>query len=64
MSNYLKTDFDVLAKDIHLIDQIELHKQTSKMVYSTLTSKAITTHQLQNYLHNTTTQLQLEKYSS
>jgi len=26
--DYLKTDFEVLAKDIHPIDQIELHKQT------------------------------------
>jgi len=26
MVDYLKTDFEVLAKDIHPIDQIELHK--------------------------------------
>jgi hypothetical protein len=53
-----------LAKDIHPIDQIELHKQTGEMVYSTLTNKAITAHQLQNSLHNTSAQLQLEKASS
>lgn len=52
MADYLKTDFEVLAKDIHPIDQIELHKQTGEMVYSTLTNKAITTHQLQNSLNN------------
>jgi len=34
------------------------------MVYSTLTSKAITTHQLQISLHNTTTHLQMQKASS
>jgi len=34
------------------------------MVYSTLTNKAIIAHQLQNSLHSTTTQLQLEKASS
>lgn len=45
MADYLKTDFEVLAKDIHPIDQIELHKQTGEMVYSTPTNKVITTHQ-------------------
>ena len=64
MANYLKSDFEVLVKDIHPIEQIELHKLTGEMVYSTLNNKSITTHQLQNSLHNTTTQLQLEKASS
>lgn len=64
ISNYLKTDFELLAKDIHPIDQIELHKQTREMVYSTLTSKAIVAHQLQNSLNNISTQFQLEKASS
>jgi len=57
MADYFKTNFEVLAKYIHPIDQIELHKQTSEMVYSTLTSKAIIAHQLQNSLSNTTTEL-------
>jgi len=26
MADYFKTNFEVLAKDIHPIDQIELHK--------------------------------------
>jgi len=53
-----------MAKDIHPIDQIELHKKTSEMVYSTLTSKEIMAHRLQNSLSNTTAQLQQEKASS
>lgn len=64
MADYLKTDFEVLAKEIHPINQIELHRQTGKMVYSTLTSKAIVAHQLQNYLDNISAQFQLEKASS
>lgn len=64
MADYLKTEFEVFVKDICPIYQIEMHKQTSEMVYSTLTNKAITTDQLQNSLHNTTSQLQLEKASS
>lgn len=64
MIDYLNIDFEVLAKDINLIDQIELHKQTSEMVYSTLTNKAIANHQLQNSLNNISAQFQLEKASS
>jgi len=46
MADYLKTEFEFLAKDIHPIDQIEIHKQIGEMVYSTLTNKVITAHQL------------------
>lgn len=62
--DFKKIDFEVLAKDIHPIDQIELHKQTWEMIYSTLTGKAIAAHQLQNSLNNISTQFQLEKASS
>lgn len=48
LADYLKTDFEVLAKDIHPINQIELHKKMGEMVYSTLTSKAMMAHRLQN----------------
>lgn len=40
-ADYLKTYFEFMAKDIHPLDQIELHKQTWEMIYSTLTSKAM-----------------------
>jgi len=39
MADYSKTDFEVLTNDIHRIDQIELHKQTGDMIYSSLTNK-------------------------
>lgn len=48
IADYLKTNFEVLAKDIHPIDQIELHKQIGEMVYSTLTRKAMMAHRLEN----------------
>ena len=57
LANYLKTNFEVMAKDIHPLDQIELHKQTGEMVYSTLTSKAMMAHRLENSLNNTTAKL-------
>ena len=43
---------------------IELHKQTGEMVYSTLADKTLLAHRLQNSLHNTSAQLELEKASS
>ena len=46
------------------MDQIELHKQTSEMIYSTLTDKSMMTHKLEDSLENTNAQLQLEKASS
>lgn len=63
-ADYIRTNLEVLAKYIHPMDQIELHKQTGEMVYSTLAGKAMLAHQLQNSLKNTSTQLDLEKVSS
>jgi len=62
--DYRETNFEVMEKDIHPLDQIELQKQTWEMVYSTLTSKAMMAQRLENSLNNTTAQLQLEKASS
>lgn len=62
--DYLKIYFEFMAKYIHPIDQIELHKQTWEMVYSTLTTKEMVEHRLKNSLSNTTAQLQLKKTSS
>lgn len=54
---YLKTNFEVMEKNIHPLNQIELHKQTGEMVHSTLKSKAMITQRLENSLNNTTAQL-------
>ena len=62
--DYIRTNLEVFAKDIHPIDHIELHKQTGEMVYSTLVNKTLMAHRLPNYLHNTAAQLELEKASS
>ena len=35
-SDYLRTNLEVMAKDIHPMDKIELHKQTGEMVYASL----------------------------
>ena len=42
--DYKRIDFEVMARDIHPIDQIESHKQAGEMIYSTLKGKAIAAH--------------------
>ena len=42
--DYTKTSLEVLSKDIHPMDQIELHKQTGEMVYATLADRAMLAH--------------------
>jgi len=63
-ANYIRTNMEALAKDIHPMDQIELHRKTGEMVYSTLANKAILAQKFQNSLNNTSAQLELEKASS
>ena len=45
-ADYIRTNLEVFAKDIHPIHQIELHKQTGEMVYSTLADKEMMAHKL------------------
>ena len=45
-ANYIRTNLESLSKDIHPMDQVELHKQTGKMVYSTLADKTLLAHGL------------------
>lgn len=64
-STYYNTkNFEVLARDVHPIDQIEFHKKVGEMIYSTLTTKAMATYKLKDSLENLTTQFKLEKASS
>ena len=63
-ADYIRTNIDVLSKDIHPMDQIELHKQMGEMVYATLVDKTLVNYRLENSLNNTAAQLELEKASS
>ena len=53
-----------MARNIHPLDQIELHKQTGDMVHSTLINKAMAAHEMKDSLVNISSQLQIEKASS
>jgi len=63
-TDYKKVDFEVLAGDVHLVDQIEFQKQNGEIIYSTLIGKSIYVHPLQSSLNNILAQYQLEKDSS
>lgn len=63
-ADYVKTRVEVLAKDIHPMDQNELHKETGEMVYATLVERATLAHELKESLKNTNTQLDFERMSS
>ena len=49
-ADYVKTRVEVMAKDIHPMDQIELHKQTGEMVYATLVDRETMAHELKESL--------------
>ena len=49
-ANYRKIVYEVMAKDVHPIDQIEFHKQAGEMLYSAMTNKAMSVQKLQNSL--------------
>jgi hypothetical protein len=56
--------FEFHTKDVHPTDQMDLHRQTGEMVFSTLAHASTTTYRLQVSLKNVQTQLKLEKISS
>ena len=62
--DYVRTRVELMAKDIHPMDQIELHKQTGEMVYATLVDRATMAHELKESLKNTNIQLDFERMSS
>ena len=63
-ADYIKTNLEVLAKDIHPMDKIELHKQTGEMVYASLADKTLDNYKLTSSLNATASQLELERASS
>ena len=45
-ADYIRTNLEVVSKDIHPMDQIELHKQKGEMVYATLADKTLVNYRL------------------
>ena len=63
-SDYKRATFEFNTKDIHPIDQMEMHKKTGEMISSTLTNTAISLSKLQVYFANVWSQLKMEKVYS
>jgi len=59
--HYKMTTFEFDVKDRHPIDQMEMHKQTGEMIFSTVTNTAMSLSRLQVPLANVQSQLKMEK---
>jgi hypothetical protein len=64
ITNYKRETFEFHTRDVHLADQMDLHRQTREMIFSMLENASTTTTKLQVSLNNVQTQLKLEKISS
>jgi hypothetical protein len=64
ITDYKRATFEFQTKDVHPADQMDLHRQTGEMVFSTLAHASTAASKLQVSLNNVQTQLKLEKISS
>lgn len=63
IAEYKKVEFEVDTKKVHELDQIEFHRHSSEMLYSTVVTKAMSVTNLQNTIINLQDQMKLEKGS-
>jgi hypothetical protein len=64
ITEYKRATFEFQTKDVHPVDQMDLHKQTGEMVFYTLAHASTSVSKLQVSLNNVQTQLKFEKISS
>jgi hypothetical protein len=64
ITDYKRATFKFHTRDVHLADQMDLHRKTGEMIFSTLENVCIVATKLQVSLSNIQTQLKLEKISS
>lgn len=64
ISDYKKASFEFDVKEVHPTDQMDMHRQTGEMIFSTLTNTSLTAAKLHVSLNNVQSQLKLEKISS
>ena len=63
VADYKKVDFEVDIENIHELDQIEFHRHSSKMLYSTVVNKEMSATKLQNTILNMQYQMKMDKAS-
>ena len=56
-------EFEVDTKKVHVLDQIEFHRHSSEVLYSTVVTKAMSVTNLQNTIINLQDQMKLDKGS-
>ena len=61
--DYKKVEFEVDTENVHELDQIEFHRHSSEMLYSTVVTKAMSVTNLQNTIINMQDQMNLYKGS-
>jgi hypothetical protein len=64
VSDYKRETFEFNVKEVHPADQMDMHRQTGEMIFSTLENTSMTAAKLQVSLNNVQSQLKLEKISS
>lgn len=64
ISDYKRETFEFDVKEVHADDQIDMHKKTREMIFSTLANTSLTAAKLQVSLNNVQYQLKLENISS
>jgi hypothetical protein len=64
ITDYKRAMFEFHTRDVHPTDQMDLHRKTGEMVFSTLENASTSAAKLQVSLSNVQTQLKLEKISS
>ena len=64
ITDYKRETFEFHTKYVHPTDQMDLHRKTGEIVFSTLASASTMAAKLQVSLRNVETQLKLEKISS
>jgi hypothetical protein len=63
-SDYKKTSFEFDVKDVHHVDQMDMHRQTGEMIFSTLKNTSMKSSKIQISLNNIQSQSKIEKISS
>lgn len=63
-SDYKKTTFSFHTSQIHPIDQMDMHRKTSEMLFSTMTITTMSLSKLRTAVSNVQSQLKSENFSS
>jgi hypothetical protein len=63
-SDYKRSAFEFDVKEVHPTDQMDMHRQTGEMIFSTLENTSMIYAKLQVSLNNVQSQLKLENISS